>query len=208
MIALVRLVATLGFLPPRFRLPAWLAFGVFAGLGLATAHLARVPAYLSDTPSTCVNCHVMGNAYLTWTHGSHAKVASCNDCHVPHDTLLNQYAFKAQDGMVHATVFTLRAEPQVIRLSQRAVPVVEANCLRCHASLVDQVHLRARSPGDKRCWDCHRETPHGRVQSLSAAAPGNVPSLPRPLADPRHPAIHDRAPGTPHPAPTQAPAKE
>ena len=28
------------------------------------------------------------------------------------------------------------------------------------------------------CWDCHRETPHGRVRSLSAVPNAQVPQLP------------------------------
>ncbi len=200
MLRFLRHLLSLGFLPAGFRLPVMIGLGVFAGLGLTTAHLARVPSYLSDDPTTCVNCHVMGTAYLTWAHGSHRNVATCNDCHVPHDSLFAQYAFKAEDGMIHATVFTLRREPQVIRLSERAVPVVEANCLRCHATLVSQVHAKSWEPGDHRCWDCHRETPHGRVNSLSAA-PGEMrPTLPDPLADPRrlhvgeHPALNEKKP--------------
>ena len=39
-------------------------------------------------------------------------------------TSLHKFAFKAQDGSWHSTVFTLRWEPQVIRLSERAKPVV------------------------------------------------------------------------------------
>ena len=79
-----------------------------------------------------MNCHVMTTQYLTWQHSSHARVATCNDCHVPHDNLVHKFAFKAQDGSWHATVFTMRWEPQVIRLSERAKPVVQANCRRCH----------------------------------------------------------------------------
>ncbi len=194
MLTMLRRLLTLAFLPPRFRLPVFVGLGVFAGLGLATAHLARVPSYLSDDPTTCVNCHVMGTAYLTWAHGSHRNVATCNDCHVPHDSLLKQYAFKAEDGLIHATVFTLRREPQVIRLSERAVPVVEANCRRCHGDLVSAIHPRTWEQGDPRCWDCHREVPHGRVQSLSTAFDVNAPKLPGVLDNPHRMQTGDRAP--------------
>ncbi len=189
---MLKSLLTLAFLPRAFRLPVMIGIGVFAGLGLATAHIARVPSYLSDDPTTCVNCHVMGTAYLTWAHGSHRNVATCNDCHVPHDNVFKQYAFKAEDGLIHATVFTLRREPQVIRLSERAVPVVEANCRRCHGDLVSAIHPRTWEKGDPRCWDCHRETPHGRVNSLSAV-PGQMrPTLPNALDDPRRLHVGDR----------------
>jgi len=30
---------------------------------------------------------------------------------------------------------------------------------------------------DKSCWDCHRETPHGRVNSLASTPYARVPKL-------------------------------
>lgn len=181
---MLKRLATLAFLPAGWRMPVWIALGVFAGLGAATVHISRAPSYMSDEPETCMNCHVMTQAYVTWNHSSHRNVATCNDCHVPHDNPIHTYAFKAQDGLRHASVFTLRREPQVLQLSSAAVPVVEANCRRCHEQLVGEVHARAWSPGDHRCWDCHREVPHGRVQSLSTAFDVNAPRLPGVLQNP------------------------
>lgn len=185
---------TLGFLAPAWRLPAWIALGVFAGLGLLIVHVSRAPSYLSNQPETCMNCHVMTQAYVTWNHSSHREVAVCNDCHVPHDSVVNTYAFKARDGMRHSAIFTLRLEPQVIHLSEAAIPVVEANCRRCHAQLVGEIHARAWQPGDNRCWDCHREVPHGRVNSLSTAMDVFAPKLPGVFADPHQMQTGGRAP--------------
>lgn len=165
--------------------PVWAALGACAGIGVATVHVSRAPSYLSDRPETCMNCHVMTQAYVTWNHSSHREVATCHDCHVPHDGILRAYAFKAADGLRHATVFTLRQEPQVLRLNPDAVPVVEQNCRRCHERLVGEVHLRVWQPGDPRCWDCHREVPHGRVQSLSTAFDVHAPRLPGVFEDPQ-----------------------
>lgn len=170
--------AGLRFLAPRWRSVGFLALGVAAGMGLLVFHVSRAASYLSDAPETCMNCHVMNASYVTWRHGSHARTATCNDCHVPHTSLAAQYAFKAKDGLWHATVFTMRWEPQVIRLAARAVPVVEANCRRCHAEAIVDVAQAAHQPGDLRCWDCHRETPHGTVRSLSAAPDVFQPRLP------------------------------
>ncbi len=185
---------TLGFIPVRWRSLCWGALGLAAGLGVLGLHLSRAPSYLSDAPETCMNCHVMGAAYESWQHSSHGQVAVCTDCHVPHDSTFNKYAFKAQDGMRHSYVFTMRAEPQVMSLNPVAVPVVEANCRRCHANVVGDVHARAWEPGDLRCWDCHREVPHGIGRSLSSTPEVNMPRLPGVLTDPRHMTIHGRAP--------------
>ena len=172
------MLLTLGFVPPRWRMPCFVMLGVFVGLGLATAHVSRAGSYMSDSPEACINCHVMTGVYMAWQRSSHAEVTHCNDCHVPHDGVFHHYSFKARDGARHSTIFTLGREPQVPRLSEGAIPVVEANCRRCHEEVVNQVHLRTWQPGDKRCWDCHREVPHGRVQSLSATSPVNRPKPP------------------------------
>ncbi len=180
--ALVALL-TLQFVSPGWRIPCFAALGVFVGLGLVVAHVSRAPSYLADSPETCINCHVMTTAYLTWQRSSHVHHATCNDCHVPHDNFINHYAYKARDGLWHATVFTMRWEPQVLQLSTKAIPVVEANCRRCHEHELQRVHVAIPEKGDHRCWDCHREVPHGRVRSLSATPPEMRPTLP-PLGRP------------------------
>jgi cytochrome c nitrite reductase small subunit len=171
-------VPGLRFLSPGWRIPCFMMFGILAGLGIFVVHISRATSYLSDRPDTCMNCHVMATQYVTWQHGSHGRVATCNDCHVPHTSLPAAYAFKAKDGLWHSTVFTMRWEPQVIRLSEKAIPVVEANCRRCHQQVVEDVSLAVHKPGDQRCWDCHRDVPHGTVRSLSATPGIFQPRLP------------------------------
>jgi len=185
-------LAGLRFLPLRWQAPCLLALGTLAGAGLLVVHISRATSYLSDEPETCMNCHVMATQYVTWQHSSHAAVATCNDCHVPHDSVPAHWGFKAKDGLWHATVFTLRREPQVIRLSQGAIPVVEANCCRCHAELLAEVRPSCADRADRRCWDCHREVPHGAVRSL-AAVPGPLRPRLRPTGQPdRQPEIGGR----------------
>lgn len=185
-------LVTLWFLPPRWRAAGFLAVGTVLGLGAFVFHISRAASYLSDDPETCVNCHVMGPQYLTWQHSSHAQAATCDDCHVPHDSWLSHYAFKSRDGLWHATVFTLRWEPQVIHLSRGAVEVVEANCRRCHSEVLTEVAAGQHAWGDLRCWDCHREVPHGRVRSLSATLGVFRPELPPVAAAHQKPTIGGR----------------
>jgi cytochrome c nitrite reductase small subunit len=179
--------AALRFLSPGWRPAGFLALGVAAGMGLFVLHISRASSYLGDTPETCMNCHVMRTEYLTWQPGSHARVATCHDCHVPHTSLAAEYIFTAKDGLWHSTVFTMRWEPQAIRLSPKAVPVVEDNCRRCHARVISDVCLAVHQEKDLRCWDCHRETPHGSVRSQSAT-PGvfqpRLPDVPKPNQQP------------------------
>ena len=161
--------ARLRFLPSVWRLPTFLMLGIMAGLGLVIIHVSRATSYMSDDPETCANCHVMNTAYLTWQHSNHAEVAVCNDCHVPHSSVAAHWGFKARDGLWHATVFTMRWEPEVIRLSSGAAPVVEENCCRCHARVLSDLDNPCRPRPGARCWDCHRDIPHGEVRSLSTA---------------------------------------
>jgi cytochrome c nitrite reductase small subunit len=169
------------------------ALGILTGLSLVVGWISRATSYLSDAPEACVNCHVMRPQYASWQHSSHFEVATCNDCHVPHQTLFHSYAFKARDGLYHSAVFTFRREPQVIRTSSAAIPVVEANCRRCHGELVESVALMEHQRGDNRCWDCHREVPHGQARSLSASPRVMNPKLPSVLL-PQTPRIGGRKP--------------
>jgi cytochrome c nitrite reductase small subunit len=169
-------------LPPKnWRFPVLIIAGIFVGLFFFLFYISNASSYLSDKPETCVNCHIMAPQYATWRHGSHGRVTNCNDCHVPHNNVFSKYFFKAKDGMRHASMFALRLEPQVIFIHEAGRDVVHENCIRCHSNLLldprlvssvknQQVHATGRV-----CWECHREVPHGRVNSLSSTPNARVP---------------------------------
>lgn len=169
---------------PRGFLWIWLGFGLvglFIGLGGYTVYASRAVSYVSDEPAVCVNCHVMAPYYQSWHASSHAVRAVCNDCHVPQDKLIRKWAFKGADGLYHAAVFALRAEPQVIREREGTKEVLQENCLRCHTPLVTEFtrmsldYEAVRRGDDKACWDCHRDTAHTDISSLSSAVYGSLP---------------------------------
>ncbi len=177
-------------IPPRkWRLPVLLATAVIAGLGLFTIYISKAHSYLSDKPETCTNCHIMAPQYATWAHSSHREWTNCNDCHVPHNNIVNSYYFKAKDGLRHATVFTLRNEPQVIFIKEEGSKAVHQNCIRCHSELLLDPKLQKDVEGhnihrtDRKCWECHREVPHGRVNSLSSVPDARVPLPQNPIPD-------------------------
>ncbi|AZQ64646.1 cytochrome c nitrite reductase small subunit [Flammeovirga pectinis] len=166
-------------IPPKQWQPVVAALiGAIVGLAIYTAYNARVGSYLSDDPTTCVNCHVMTPEFESWKHSSHREVATCNDCHVPHTSVFAKYGFKAKDGLYHSYVYTTRSEPQVIRMHEAGQEVVQANCIRCHGDQVTDAKTVAMVPDnykhrtERQCWECHRETPHGRVKSLSSVGLG------------------------------------
>ncbi|MFH0756648.1 MAG: cytochrome c nitrite reductase small subunit [Bacteroidota bacterium] len=167
--------------PPKWRLPVILGTGVIAGLLVYLIYISRAYSYLSDDPSACMNCHIMAPQYATWNHSSHRENTNCNACHVPHNNVVNKYYFKAKDGLRHATMFTLRKEPQVIMIKEAGKQVVQDNCIRCHKDLISDHKINSYTQtflqfkGERQCWECHRETPHGRVNSLSSVPYARVP---------------------------------
>jgi cytochrome c nitrite reductase small subunit len=173
--------------PGNWKLPVIIVLGIFTGLFLFVFHISKAPSYLSDKPETCVNCHIMTPQFATWFHSSHREHAHCNDCHVPHNNVLNKYYFKAKDGLRHATIFTLRREPQVIFIKEEGEKAVHENCIRCHSNLITDSKLLMKTTDfhqhrtERKCTECHREVPHGRVNSLSSTPNARVPLPPSPV---------------------------
>jgi cytochrome c nitrite reductase small subunit len=173
---LARMVVTLRGLPKKWQIAIYLLAGIAAGLALFVARISNAASYLSDSPGACINCHVMTDAYVSWQRGSHGMVTVCNDCHVPYINPVAKYAFKATDGLKHSYVFTLRLEPQVLDLSNGALPVVQDNCVRCHSQVMEMVQLSDSS--QRKCWDCHSNI-HGSVKGLSSSPAQLRPELPK-----------------------------
>ncbi len=148
--------------------------GVILGIVVFLIRISNAASYALDAPETCINCHVMNDAYASWQRGSHGQAAVCNDCHVPQSNFAAKYAFKAKDGMKHSYVFTLRKEPQVLKLSSGAVGVIQENCLVCHNNQFAMIRLADVS--ERTCWECHTNI-HSRVHSLSASGDALRPRL-------------------------------
>ncbi|MBK8805605.1 MAG: cytochrome c nitrite reductase small subunit [Bacteroidales bacterium] len=167
--------------PNSWLFPVILIISILTGLFIFLFYISKASSYLSDDPKTCVNCHIMAPQYATWQHSSHRERANCNDCHVPHDNVFNKYLFKAKDGMRHATLFTLKMERQVIHIENAGAEVVQQNCIRCHSHLITDYKLNTintethHARTDRKCWECHREVPHGRVNSLSSTPNAKIP---------------------------------
>ena len=167
--------------------------GVVCGLGGLFMYLLRAHTYfVGDNPSACVNCHIMTPYYATWSHSSHGRDATCNDCHVPHQNLGFYYGFKAVDGLKHTAYFVTHAERQAPMAEALTGQVVMENCIRCHTQLNQEFvktgrlsYMQQQAQGGKVCWDCHRNVPHGGMNSLMATpnAEGVTPLPPSPVPD-------------------------
>ena len=76
----------------------------------------------------------------------------------------------------------MRGEPQVIQAIDESAEVIMNNCIRCHTQLNTEFvntgridHEMAMAGEGKACWDCHREVPHGGMNSLSSTPNALVP---------------------------------
>ncbi|MFA9388192.1 MAG: cytochrome c nitrite reductase small subunit [Prolixibacteraceae bacterium] len=167
--------------PDQWKIPVMILLAVFVGLSGFVFKISKAYSYLSDDPKTCMNCHIMAPQYATWNHSSHRERATCNDCHVPHNNVFNKYYFKAKDGLRHSSMFALRLEPQVIHIKEAGKEVVHTNCIRCHEHLLTDSKMNQKDEfftvhrTDRICWECHREVPHGRVNSISSVPYARVP---------------------------------
>jgi cytochrome c nitrite reductase small subunit len=178
------------FTPPdKWKIPVIFMLAIFFGFLLYAVYISKFSSYLGENPETCVNCHIMSPQYATWSHSSHREYANCNDCHVPHNNIFNKYYFKAKDGMRHAAIFTLRGEPQVIQIKEVSKQAVQKNCERCHNHLINKDRVTSivgnqyekENENERYCWECHREVPHGKVNSLSSTPNARIPLLESPV---------------------------
>ena len=161
---------------------ALLVFAIAIGVFIYVITISKALSYLSSDPKACINCHVMNTQYATWQHSSHAERATCVECHLPRDNMIDKYMAKAKDGYNHTVAFTFNTYKNAIKISNDGAKRVQANCISCHKSIVSTL----ASNGDlnhqfddpsvatgRRCWECHKSVPHGMVRGL-ATTPNNL----------------------------------
>lgn len=164
------------------KIAAILAAGIVIGCGGLFLYMLRAHTYLGDSPSACINCHIMTPYYATWFHSSHSRNATCNDCHVPHENAVKKWTFKGMDGMRHVAAFLTHSESQVIRANPESAQVIMENCIRCHTQLNTEFvktgkidYMKVQTGEGKACWDCHRDIPHGGQSNLATTPHALVP---------------------------------
>ena len=142
-------------MPPGRGLAALLSIlvGAMAGLGVYTFIYAQGYSYFSNDPEACANCHIMREHLESWQKSSHHTRAVCNDCHTPH-ALVPKFLTKADNGWNHSVKFTLQTFGDPIRIRASNAERLQANCVRCHEDLVED--MKALS-----CVRCHAGVGHG-----------------------------------------------
>ena len=142
------------------------ALAALAAGGLASLFLMLGPPQLlakSEGPEFCAGCHVMEGEYEAWLHaGAHRRV-KCVECHLPNRSLASHYTWKSIDGLKDTIAFYSGRVEERIGISAHGREVVQDNCVRCHATTVEQIDQ------ERLCWDCHRRLAHrrsGQIQTL------------------------------------------
>jgi cytochrome c nitrite reductase small subunit len=140
-------------------------------------HESKMLSYLSSEPKVCITCHTMNTHYDTWQHSSHRAKATCVDCHLPRDSFVNKMLAKARDGYNHSVAMTFKTYGPNLRVSSDAARRIQENCISCHRESVSQMLVnsaqydKVEDPGvqmGRRCWQCHRDVPHGTMRNLMA----------------------------------------
>jgi len=136
------------------------------GLGAYLFRYAEGLSYFGKAPEACRNCHIMQPQYDGWQKGSHHAVAVCIDCHLPQG-FFDKYYTKAENGYRHGKLFTTQTFAEPIVVQARGREVLEANCVRCHQSLVADLAPES-SPGHEgiSCVRCHSSVGHGETARL------------------------------------------
>ncbi len=154
--------------PGNLRLLSAVVAGLVIGLGFYTFIYAKGYSYLTNNPQACANCHVMQNEYDAWIKSSHHSVATCNDCHTPHN-IVGKYAVKASNGFFHSFYFTTGFYPDNIRITNFDHTVTESACRYCHENItaaIDGNVVHGSAQGIE-CTRCHSSVGHSEWAASS-----------------------------------------
>lgn len=134
-------------------------FGALTGVGFFTFGYGKGASYLSNDPKGCINCHVMQDHFDAWQHSSHHRVATCNDCHLPHDPI-GKWVVKADNGFFHSLAFTLENFHEPIQIKPRNRRVTQKACLHCHEDMVHAMLHQGPDGEMPSCVHCHSDVGH------------------------------------------------
>jgi cytochrome c nitrite reductase small subunit len=150
----------------RWLLALAVAIGLLAGIGGFTFLYAQGLSYMSSDPKACVNCHIMRPQYDSWEKSSHHAVATCADCHLPHQ-FVGKWMAKAENGFNHSKAFTFQDFHEPIMITPKNARILQSSCLHCHADVVHaQIAAGPSTRGEPECVHCHATVGHGARTGL------------------------------------------
>ena len=103
----------------------------------------------------------MSNDFSAWVKSSHRSVATCNDCHTPHN-FVGKYATKAWNGFWHSYYFTAGGFHEPIRITELNRNIAEESCRYCHQTMVHSITVseEEKASAEVSCIRCHRNVGH------------------------------------------------
>jgi cytochrome c nitrite reductase small subunit len=150
-----------------------LVFGIFGGIMISLATVKTL-AY-TDSAEFCQSCHIMTGVYDSFSESTHSELL-CGDCHLPHDSLISKYTFKAKSGLGHVYFNSLGEKdiPGVLHPTSGSAEAINSNCKSCHSSTLENVSHDAK----ELCTECHQSVPHGKgfksKEYFKAPKPGEL----------------------------------
>ncbi len=116
----------------------------------------------------CASCHIMLPASVSNKMSLHADLA-CNDCHLPHDNVVNYLFTKAKLGATDIYLNTVGDYDLPIMSTAEMKTTIMDNCIRCHR----MTNMNVAVVGAKdSCVSCHRNVPHQRMKPIDARMVG------------------------------------
>jgi cytochrome c nitrite reductase small subunit len=150
-----------GLLQGKLGLTLVICLGALLGAGAFTFDYGEGTSYFSTDPAACANCHIMQPQYDSWQKSSHHTVATCVDCHLPHD-FIPKYIAKADNGFWHSYGFTFQNFHEPIRIKPRNEKILQDNCMACHKDFVHNLTAGSTTDVDAvSCIKCHADVGHG-----------------------------------------------
>jgi cytochrome c nitrite reductase small subunit len=138
----------------------WALLGTSVGVGSYTFIYAEGASYLSDNPQSCANCHIMNDNFDAWHKSSHKAVATCNDCHAPHDNFIHKYYVKGVNGFNHSWAFTTGHYEDNLSITDFNRKVTEQSCRHCHQDVVHAIEPIVERFKQLSCIRCHGDVGH------------------------------------------------
>ena len=146
---------------------AAVCIGIPVGLGLFTFRYAEGLSYFSKDPQACANCHIMNDEYDSWQKAGHHHVATCADCHLPHE-LVPKLIAKTRNGWNHSKAFTLQNFHEPIMITPPNAKILQENCLHCHEDFVHDITVMQTAGGKESdavsCVQCHKGVGHAPMR--------------------------------------------
>ncbi len=133
-------------------------------LGVSALAASQYVIKRTNDRAFCASCHVMLPASVSHKTSLHANLA-CNDCHLPHGSVVNYVWTKAKLGATDIYLNATGNYDLPIMSTTDMKGIIQDNCIRCHTMTNKNVAVMMAKDS---CVSCHRNVPHQRMKPVDA----------------------------------------